>query len=318
MTILPRSTRVRVPPIKTQGIKTKIVPLIMSSIRWDGTGRWIEPFVGSGSVVFNVQPKTAILSDSNKYIIALYKGIQAGHITPRIVREFLENEGRNLLVEGEKHYYAIRERFNANGDALDFLFLNRSCFNGMIRFNKKGGFNVPFCRKPNRFRQAYITKICNQVAWIQEILDGKDWEFKVSDWKDIVLQAEKNDFLYIDPPYIGRHTDYYNNWQEPEADELAQMLQKIQSGFAYSMWLENKYRKNAHIEQWFSTFPMFTVGHFYHVGPTESLRNEMQEALIVSHDHAVDFDEGATLLRDFKIVDEEDEDDEFPELSLSA
>ena len=290
----------------------------MSSIRWDGAGKWIEPFVGSGAAVFNVQPRSALLTDSNKHIIALYHGIQAGRISARTTKEHLEYEGNKLLLEGEEHYYDIRDRFNATANPLDFLFLNRSCFNGMIRFNKKGLFNVPFCRKPNRFRQAYVTKICNQIAWIQEILSGKNWTFKVADWRETISHAGKADFVYIDPPYIGRHTDYYNNWQEPEADSLAQTLQTIPSGFAYSMWLENIYRKNSHVEQWFSTFPIFTVTHFYHVGPTESLRNAMQEALIVSHDHAVPAHDSAALLRDFRLFDEEDEDDDLPQLKLYA
>lgn len=304
MTTLPRATRIRVPPIKSQGIKTKIVPLIMSSIRWNGAGRWIEPFVGSGAVVFNVQPRSALLTDSNVHIIGLYQGVQSGHISPRSVQEHLEREGGKLLCQGEDHYYHIRDRFNANGDPLDFLFLNRACFNGLIRFNKEGKFNVPFCRKPERFRQAYVTKICNQIAWVQAILAGKDWTFEVSDWRDTMSKTEPADFIYIDPPYIGRHTDYYNNWTEDEADDLAKLLNVIKSGFAYSMWLENRHRRNDHLDRWFAGFPMFTFTHFYYVGPTESLRNAMQEALIVSHKHAVDHEHSANVLRDFKIVDE--------------
>jgi DNA adenine methylase len=229
------------------------------------------------------------------------------------VKEHLEREGAKLLRQGEGHYYHIRDRFNADGDPVDFLFLNRSCFNGIIRFNKKGKFNVPFCRKPDRFRQAYVTKICNQVAWIQTVLKGKDWTFEVADWRNTVSHIHASDFMYIDPPYVGRHTDYYNNWSDEDAEELAQTLQTIPSGFAYSMWLENKYRKNEHLERWFSKFPMFTFSHFYHVGPTESLRNAMQEALIVSHDHAVNADDGAALLKNF-IVSDDDEDADALEL----
>jgi DNA adenine methylase len=297
---LPRSTRIRVPPVKTQGIKTKLVPLIMSSIRWNGEGRWIEPFIGSGVVALNVQAKSALLTDTNKHIIEVYRGIQSGKITALAVRQHLQTEGAILLKSGESHFYAIRDRFNDESDPLDFIFLNRSCFNGMVRFNKKGKFNVPFCRKPDRFRPAYITKICNQVAWAQSVLQGKDWTFKVADWRETLADAKPSDMVYVDPPYIGRHTDYYNNWSDTDADELAKTLLSLNSGFAYSMWMENQYRKNHHLDNWFSDFPTFTFSHFYHVGPTESLRNEMQEALIVSHPHAASELDGAKLIAEFK------------------
>jgi DNA adenine methylase len=110
--------------------------------------------------------------------------------------------------------------------------------------------------------------------------------------------------VYVDPPYIGRHTDYYNNWSDIDADELAKTLLSLKSGFAYSMWMENQYRRNHHLDDWFSGFPIFTFGHFYHVGPTESLRNEMLEALVVSPLHAAREVDSANLVAEFK--DEEE------------
>lgn len=272
----------KAPPIKSQGIKTKLTPFILSSFQWDGSGRWIEPFVGSGAVLFNAAPKRAIATDSNCHIILFYQRIQSGIITPGVVREYLENEGDMLYKKGEEHYYEVRERFNSSGDPLDFLFLNRSCFNGMIRFNAKGKFNVPFCRKPERFRPAYITKICNQVSWISKLIRNHDWIFLVQDWKITLDSLMPDDFVYLDPPYFGRHTDYYNSWEENDADELARTLKQLPCGFAYSMWLRNKYRENSHLIKWFSDYPIVTKNHFYHVGSKEELRNEMEEALVVS------------------------------------
>jgi DNA adenine methylase len=284
---LPRTARIRVPPIKSQGIKTRIVPLIMASVRWNGEGRWIEPFLGSGVVAFNVLPQRALLGDTNVHIVALYQAIQSGRIGAGAVRAHLQREGDALAAAGEHHYYAVRERFNATADPLDFLFLNRACFNGLMRFNRSGGFNVPFCRKPERFRPALITKICNQVAWIEEIVAGRDWTFQVADWRDTLSAATAGDFVYADPPYAGRHTGYFNQWTDQDADRLAASLCAGPSGFACSMWLENRYRRNDAVARWFGAYPMFTLAHFYHLGPTESLRNAMQEALIVSPLHAV-------------------------------
>lgn len=139
---LPRRVVPKAPPIKMQGIKTKIVPLIARSIAWSGDGRWIEPFLGSGAVALNIAPRRAILSDTNRHVIALYRNVQQGIIDGESVRAHLRREGAELRCKGEKHYYAIRDRFNEEGNSLDFLFLSRSCFNGMMRFNRRGHFNV--------------------------------------------------------------------------------------------------------------------------------------------------------------------------------
>src|SRR5579859_7700997 len=193
-----------VPPIKCQGIKTKLVPAIRALIGEAITGRWIEPFCGSGVVAFNLRPECALLTDINPHIIAFYQAIQAGNITPGNVARYLETEGDTLRKQGESHFYAVRERFNAAHDPLDFLFLNRACFNGVIRFNRKGAFNTPFCRKPERFAPAYITKIVNQVRSVRQLLQERDWTFAVSDFHQTLSQATSGDVVYADPPYMGR------------------------------------------------------------------------------------------------------------------
>ena len=282
MHLLPREINSKAPPLKTQGIKTKLVPLIARSISWHGQGRWVEPFLGSGVVALNIRPRRAILADTNAHVIALYRQIQDGTLTGYTARAHLEREGRTLLSKGEGHYYAVRERFNHTGNPLDFLFLSRSCFNGMMRFNRKGHFNVPFCRKPERFRPALITRIVNQVEWARLAMRGRDWTFLVQDWRLTVDDARADDFIYCDPPYVGRHTDYYNGFTESESDSLAEALIATPAAFALSMWLENKYRRNHYVDRWFADFPRRTASHFYHVGPSESLRNGMTEALILS------------------------------------
>ena len=235
----------------------------------------------------NIAPQRAILSDTNAHVINLYHNIQKGIISGSVVRQHLRYEGALLLEKGERHYYAVRDRFNESSDSLDFLFLSRSCFNGMMRFNRNGGFNVPFCRKPERFRPALITKIVNQIEWARSVMDGKDWQFAVQDWHTALAEAQPDDIVYCDPPYIGRHTDYYNGFTEGDGERLARMLIDMPINFALSMWLENKHRRNEYVERWFSRFPHYTMSHFYHVGLLENLRSEMTEVVIVSEDAAV-------------------------------
>lgn len=270
-----------VPPIKCQGIKTKIVPFIKETVKLNPNTTWIEPFLGSGVVLFNVAPKKAIVSDKNSHIINLYKGIQQKEITPIIVREFLEHHGAELLKGGVEYWKKVRNDFNKNKDPLSFLFLNRSDFNGMIRFNRKGEFNVPFCRKPDRFAKAYITKICNQVRKVSEIMDGKEWEFSCCNWQDTIKKATANDYVYLDPPYIGRDTSYVGEWPETEANELADLAHETKANVCLSMWKENEFRFNDHLKEKWSDFKWLEQEHFYHIGAKESNRHPMIEVLAV-------------------------------------
>lgn len=271
----------KVPPIKCQGIKTKLVPFIVENLEWDYSGTWFEPFLGSGVVLFNVLPQKAIVNDRNSYIIDLYKGIQSGSITGASVRQFLEEESPKLEAGGVEYYYEVRTRFNELHSPYDLLFLNRSCFNGIMRFNKRGQFNVPFCQKPNRFAKAYITKICNQVDYVASIMEGRDWVFQSGDWRENMALASAGDCVYLDPPYIGRDTNYVGEWPESEAEALSAYAHESQAHVLLSMWKENKYRKNEHIDRCWSDFDCREFSHFYHVGSKESLRNAMTEALLV-------------------------------------
>ncbi|MDM8551514.1 Dam family site-specific DNA-(adenine-N6)-methyltransferase [Desulfobacterales bacterium HSG2] len=274
--------KIAVPPIKCQGIKTKLVPWIRAIIPDNFAGKWIEPFMGSGVVAYNVRPEKAVLCDSNPHLIEFYNSVKRGKITSDLVRDFLRAEGETLKKEGQDYYYEVRERFNSNNDPLDFLFLNRSCFNGMIRFNKKGGFNVPFCRKPQRFQQAYITKIVNQVSYIQTLLNDHDFEFKCQDFETTVMNASDNDMIYCDPPYIGRHADYYNSWDEKHEVKLNELLSKSGSRFILSTWHSNDYRENTYLSTIWSKFNILTRAHFYHIGGFEKNRNAMLEALVTN------------------------------------
>jgi DNA adenine methylase len=273
-----------VPPLKCQGIKTKLVSTIRKIAGTRVYSRWIEPFCGSGVVPLNVQPTKALLCDTNVHIISLYQDIQSGKITPAIVKEFLTDEGRKLKAQGEPYYYEVRERFNKTSAPLDFLFLNRSCFNGVVRFNRKGKFNVPYCHKAERFAQAYVTKITNQVRQIAQVLKTVDWTFEVADFRKTLARAEATDFVYADPPYAGRHVDYFNSWSDADEGALSACLGSLSCDFLLSTWHSNEFRKNSAIDEVWNRadFHLLKREHFYHVGSSEDLRHPMIEALIVN------------------------------------
>lgn len=274
---------VKVPPLKCQGIKTKLVDWINDHAALEKNGTWIEPFMGSGVVGFNVRPNRATFSDVNPHIINFYNAIKSGEVTSNTAKAFLEKEGLLLQKKGEDHYYEVRERFNKKPNPLDMLFLNRACFNGVMRFNKKGEFNVPFGHKPERFAKAYITKIANQIKYVSQAVGQYDWEFVCSDFKTTISSASQPDFIYCDPPYAGRHVDYFNSWSENDEQELYELLKATPAKFILSTWHSNKYRVNTSIEKYSSLFTVLTREHFYHVGASEKNRNPMLEAIILNY-----------------------------------
>ena len=283
--------KVYVPPIKIQGIKTKTVPLIQKNILLSDDSVWVEPFMGSGVVGFNIAAKKAIFADKNPYIIDFYNRIKSGDITSQKVRTFLEQEGK-LLEEGDcDYYYSVRERFNKHHDALDFLFLNRSCFNGMIRFNKKHEFNVPYGHKPKRFSKAYVTKIVNQVKYVEDMVKTHSWTFICQSFEKTISMAGPNDFIYCDPPYIGRHVDYYDSWDEELEFALSHALAQSDAKFMVSTWDHNSYRKNEYLDTIWAFCHKVTHDHFYHVGAKISNRNAITEALLMNYVITNDTDE---------------------------
>ncbi len=277
------SNKVFVPPIKIQGIKTKIVPAIKANAYLNEETVWVEPFMGSGVVGFNAAPRRAVFADKNPHIIAFYNQLKNHEITAYSVRNFLEEEGARLSEKGEEHYYSIRDRFNKFHDPLDFLFLNRSCFNGMIRFNKNFEFNVPYGHKQQRFSKAYITKIVNQVSHVESLIARNDWSFVCQSFEKTIAEAGRDSFIYCDPPYIGRHVDYYDSWDEDSEMTLKELLLSSRLKFMLSTWDHNIYRTNVYIEKVWRFCNKLTQEHFYHVGAKENNRNAMTEALLTNY-----------------------------------
>lgn len=282
--------KILVPPIKSQGKKTKLVHWINDVyediIKEKEDLLFIEPFVGTGVVGFNIAGKNAIFSDSNIHLINFYKAIQNNELNSKNVREFLEQEGEKLKLTGtdkSSYYYELRNRFNEEHSPFDFLFLTRSCFNGMMRFSRKGKFNVPFCKKPERFSASYITKICNQIYWLENKIKNNNWKFISEDFSELLLKYKDNEnvVFYLDPPYIGRHTDYYNGWGDVQETQLADILENGNFPFILSTWFGNQHRSNSYIESHWNKYNILTKEHYYHVGAEVKNRNAMTEALIV-------------------------------------
>jgi DNA adenine methylase len=287
--------RLIVPPIKSQGVKTKLVPWIQALVP-DVAGRWIEPFLGTGVVAFNSGFKRALLSDTNPHIIRFYQGVKDGRIRPSTVRAYLEKEGQSLRQaanDGYDHFILVRDRFNAHHDPLDFLFLSRAGFNGMMRFNRKGEWNIPFCQKAERFRKSYITKIANQVHDVACLIQP-DWQFLNRPFEEVIPLATAQDIIYCDPPYAGRYVDYYSGWTEEDEGRLFDLLSSTPARFILSTWHHNDYRENEMVGRYWKQFNIVTRDHFYHSGGKIENRRSIVEALafnfeadVEQHNHGI-------------------------------
>jgi DNA adenine methylase len=156
-------------------------------------GRYIEPFLGSGSVYFHLRPKDAILADINKDLIDTYKGVKNHHIK---LNQYLIEHHKNHSIE---HYYKVRSNVPEKlaERAARFIYLNRTCFNGIYRVNASGGFNVPIGTHSN----VILSTDCFH-AWSQVL---KGTSLVHGDFEKVINLAEKGDFLFVDPPYTVRH-----------------------------------------------------------------------------------------------------------------
>lgn len=284
--------KVIVPPIKSQGIKTKLVPWINDVILQSGidieSANWIEPFFGTGVVGLNSPVQGShIVSDTNPHIINLYNSIKNGRITEYNMRAYLEREGKVLEQADENgyaYYREVKQRFNHEHSPFDFIFLSRAGFNGMMRFNRKGEWNIPFCQKPNRFAPAYISKICNQIAAAERIIRKGNWQFLNQGFLDTINEAKAGDIIYCDPPYFGRYVDYYNGWTEDDEETLFTALMRTPAHFILSTWHHNEFRENEMMNRFWNRFNVLTQEHYYHGGGHIENRHPMVEALVFNFD----------------------------------
>jgi DNA adenine methylase len=182
------------PPLKWAGGKRWQVPHLRRLWAPHRQRRLVEPFCGGMAVTLGLMPESALLNDVSPHVINVYRWLQRG-LTITLA---MENDAAT--------YYAYRDRFNdllqrGQGQSADaaalFLYLNRTGYNGLCRFNKQGGFNVPF----GRYKKiAYRSDFSEHHALFQR------FAFSSSDFESVMLDPD--DFVYADPPYDVEFTHY--------------------------------------------------------------------------------------------------------------
>ena len=182
------------PFLKWAGGKRWLVSGHNTWLRQDAK-RYIEPFLGSGAVFFHLQPKVAILSDLNEELISTYKALRD---MPCRVKHHLLTHHR---LHCNDYYYQIRQKSPKSiaTQAARFIYLNRTCFNGLYRVNSQGIFNVPKGTKEK------VILPSDNFEEISDLLQSAD--LISCDFADTIAQTQAGDFLYIDPPYTVRHNN---------------------------------------------------------------------------------------------------------------
>jgi len=253
------------PFVKWAGGKTQLIKELNERLpvemKKGDIEEYIEPFVGGGALLFyvaaNFKVTNYIVNDKNRVLINAYEVVR-DHVDTLICKlQMLEDEFLSLNEDEKKaFYYKNRSRFNMIKDkkmnknkietAALFIFLNKTCFNGLFRVNNQGEFNVPYGINLN-------IKICNEanlraVSRILQNVEITNLDFKTF-LNDLVRKVEHTSFIYIDPPYTVKHGNngflMYNekifSWENQV--ELASILNKLSFKGAKIM-VSNAYHKD--------------------------------------------------------------------------
>ena len=280
------------PPLKIQGKKTKLITAIQKQAEeiltvHPNIETWIEPFMGTGVVSFNCPKsiKRVVCADINPHIIRFYKAIQSGEINPEKVKEQLGYHGQELAKYGYDYYRKAKDEFNRNKDPMLFLFLSRTGFNGMMRFNRRGEWNLPFCKINTRLNEKNVEMLAESVKEISDEMHSREYIFCNEDFKSFIgSETEKyqgNSMLYCDPPYLGLYTDYFCGWDEENEKELSELLKN--KTFILSTWSNNGVKDNEAIGKYWSDYKKIDLEHFYNVAAKAENRRKITESLICNY-----------------------------------
>jgi DNA adenine methylase len=181
------------PFLKWAGGKLKVVPYLKSKFPIDGK-RFVEPFLGAGSVSLNVDYPHYIVNDANADLVSVWKSLKT------LGCDFIDECEKLFISENNRReaFDALKKEFNGTKDmtrkASLFIYLNRHCFNGLCRYNGSGGYNVPF----GKYEKPYFPR--KELEGCYEKV--KRFDIHNEDFRNIFDMVKKGDVVYCDPPYL--------------------------------------------------------------------------------------------------------------------
>ena len=208
------NTRLK-PLVKWSGGKSDEIDNIIPHLP-DKYSCYIEPFIGGGALYFDQAPDKAVISDVHMELVDLYRSIKSGHIND--IYEYMDNHPNN-----EETYYKVRG-YDTSGNTLEnakrFYYLRKTCFRGMLRYNKKGQFNIPFGRYKTCNYDVLKNDAYEKLLQRTEVLN-ESFEYVFENYNS------SDNFMFLDPPYDSEFTDYgYCSFGKEEQKLLADCFKK--------------------------------------------------------------------------------------------
>ncbi len=282
MPLRPRSEPPR-PFLKWAGGKTQLLPQYEPLYPEGGlVRRYVEPFVGSAAVFLQVRsllrPKRAILADGNEELINTYRAIRDD--APAVIR--ILSEHRRL--HSREHYYSTRSLPPAGLSparcAARFIYLNKTCFNGLYRVNSSGRFNVPMgsYRAPSILDAGNLRSVARALRGV---------ELKVAHFRETLDYARKGDFIYFDPPYhpasqTSRFTSYTRDSFRPsDQEELAEVFAALSRRGCLAM-LSNS--DSPFIRRLYAGFAVHTVQARRSINSRPDRRGRIPEVVVLNYE----------------------------------
>lgn len=238
--------------------------------------RYIEPFLGSGSVFFYLRPNVALLGDTNPDVIAAYNGLKMNW---RFIKRSLQHHQRK---HSQDHYYKVRASDPSEllARASRMIYLNRTCFNGIYRVNLKGEFNVP------RGNKTQVLLDSDDFEGTAKLLENAS--IHMGDFETLIEQAGQDDFVFADPPYTVRHNlngfIKYNetlfSWDDQE--RLAKALIRARRRGAKIVCTNANHSSVRKLYKG-TGLRLQTVSRFSSISAAGDSRKQFEELVILSH-----------------------------------
>ncbi|MGE4513185.1 MAG: DNA adenine methylase [Chryseobacterium sp.] len=195
--LFPKEVAIK-PFLKWAGGKTQLLTELHKYVP-NNFNKYIEPFIGGGAMFFSLNPRESIIADSNEELVITYKQVKEA------VESIIEH--LKTFEHNEDFYYNIRsidpKELEDSYRAARLIYLNKTCFNGLYRVNKKGQFNVPYGKGNGSFLNEEVLRNASEFLADTTIIKG--------DYLDVLTKfATEGDFIFLDPPYypVGKYSDF--------------------------------------------------------------------------------------------------------------